>query len=98
MPPRQTKSQLSLRFGCSPVSRSIFAAPTTVCTTSSFAVETKISRSKTLVPKYNVDGTPTVVVNGKYRVTGASAGGYEKLFDVVNFLVAKESAGKPAAK
>ena len=44
-----------------------------------------------LVPQWQIDGTPTVVVAGKYRVTGASAGGYDKVFDVVDFLVAKES-------
>ena len=66
-----------------------------VKTATSFAVETKVTRANQMVKNYNVDGTPTVVVAGKYRVTGTSAGGYDKLFDVVNFLVAKElSAGK----
>jgi len=51
-----------------------------------------VERSKALVPQYGVDGTPTVIVAGKYRITGQSAGGYDKLFDVVNFLVAKEAA------
>lgn len=51
-----------------------------------------VEHAKTLVPKYGVDGTPTVIVAGKYRVTGQSAGGYDKLFDVVDYLVAKESA------
>jgi len=51
-----------------------------------------VERSKTIVPQYAVDGTPTVIVAGKYRVTGQSAGGYDKLFDVVDFLVAKEAA------
>ena len=48
-----------------------------------------------MVPKYGVDGTPSVVVAGKYRVTGQSAGGYDKVFDVVNFLVAREAAAAP---
>ena len=63
-----------------------------VKTATSFAVETKVTRANTLVQRYAVDGTPTMVVNGKYRVTGQSAGGYDKVFDVVNFLVAKELA------
>ena len=57
----------------------------------------KVNRAKQMVPRYGVDGTPTVVVAGKYRVTGGSAGGLDKVFDVVNFLVAKEAAAKKAA-
>jgi thiol:disulfide interchange protein DsbA len=56
-----------------------------------------VERSKQLVPQYGVDGTPTVVVAGKYRVTGQSAGGMDKVFDVVNYLVAKEVAAAKKA-
>lgn len=58
----------------------------------SFAVETKMTRANGMIQHYQVDGTPTIVVNGKYRVTGQSANGYDKVFDVVNFLIAKEAA------
>ena len=51
-----------------------------------------VERSKTLIPQYQVDGTPTIIVAGKYRVTGQSAGGMDKVFDVVNYLVQKETA------
>ena len=61
----------------------------------SLTTNTKVQRSKQMVPKYGVDGTPSVVVAGKYRVTGQSAGGYDKVFDVVNFLVAREAAAAP---
>ncbi len=67
--------------------------------TTSFGVEMKLNRAKQMVPAYGVDGTPTVIVAGKYRINGNSAGGQEKIFDVVNFLVAKEAlARKSAAK
>jgi thiol:disulfide interchange protein DsbA len=62
----------------------------------SFAVDAKIKRSQQLVPRYGVDGTPTVIVAGKYRVTGQSAGAYEKVFEVVDFLVGKEAAALAA--
>ncbi|HWT15715.1 MAG TPA: thiol:disulfide interchange protein DsbA/DsbL [Patescibacteria group bacterium] len=65
--------------------------------TKSFGVEMKINRAKQMVPRYQVDGTPTLVVNGKYRVTGGSAGGADKVFDVVNFLIAKETSAKKVA-
>lgn len=65
--------------------------------TKSFAVEMKLNRAKQMVPRYQVDGTPTVIVAGKYRITGTSAGGQDKVFDVVDFLVAKEAAAKKGA-
>ena len=61
----------------------------------------KIGKSRELVPAYKVDGTPSIVVAGKYRVTGemacaAVASGtpctHAAVFDVVDFLVAKELA------
>ena len=57
----------------------------------SFAVTTKLRRSDSLVRRYRITGVPAMVVNGKY-VTGADlAGGEEPMFEVVNFLIEKES-------
>ena len=57
----------------------------------SFAVQTRLRQSDSLVRRYRITGVPAVVVNGKY-VTGADmAGGEARLFEVVNFLVEKES-------
>lgn len=61
-------------------------------TAQSFAVETKLRRSKTLVPRYGVGATPTMIVNGRYRATGSQAGGFEELLAVVDDLVAREQA------
>lgn len=71
-----------------------------IAASTSFEVESKLSRSLTMVPKFGVDGTPTIIVNGKYRVTAASAGGYPQLIDEVLWLVQKEhdAAAKPAKK
>jgi hypothetical protein len=42
-----------------------------------------------------VDVTPTIVVNGKYRLTTTSAGGsWDKAEQLILFLVHKESAAK----
>jgi thiol:disulfide interchange protein DsbA len=60
----------------------------------SFAVNTKMKRADAQIKAYGVDSTPTLVVNGKYRLTVASAGGVDKLVPLIKFLVAKESAGK----
>lgn len=58
----------------------------------SFEIESKLTRSRTFVPKYGVDGTPTIIINGKYRLTGASAGGYPQMVALVDLLVKKEHA------
>lgn len=67
-----------------------------VAAAKSFAVETKVKRADELTKRYGIDGTPEFVVNGKYRVGPRSAGGYDKIFDVVDFLIAKERAAKKA--
>lgn len=56
----------------------------------SFSVDSKMKAADAEVRDYQVDGTPTVIVNGKYRVTPHSAGGYLETIDVVLFLVAQE--------
>lgn len=66
----------------------------------SMVVESQLARSKDIVPKFGVDGTPTLIVNGKYRITGASAGGYPQLIELVQKLVKQEhdATAKPVAK
>ena len=67
---------------------------TFVQTATSFEVESKLRHANEVVAKYGVDGTPTLIVAGKYRITGESAQGYDKVFAIVNDLVAKEAAAK----
>jgi thiol:disulfide interchange protein DsbA len=58
----------------------------------SFEVESKLARAREIVAKDGIDGTPSIVVQGKYRATGASAGSYEKLVELVDWLVRKAHA------
>ncbi|MFC5741377.1 thiol:disulfide interchange protein DsbA/DsbL [Dyella tabacisoli] len=60
----------------------------------SFAINTKMKRADELVKAYGIQQTPTLVVNGKYRFTVSSAGGYTQSIELANWLVAKEAAGK----
>ena len=53
----------------------------------SFAVDTKIRRSTTMSQRYGVTGTPSVIINGKYRVTAKMAGGHAELIEVIEYLV-----------
>lgn len=64
----------------------------------SFAVDTAIRRDDSLVRAYQIDGTPTLVVNGKYRVTGQAAGGMAQMIEVARFLVAKEAKAAATAR
>ncbi len=59
----------------------------------SFAVDSKIMKAEDLNRRYKITGTPTVIVNGKYVTDVGMAGSEDKLFEVINALVAKE---KPA--
>ena len=66
---------------------------------SSFAVEAKVKRAKTTVPRYGVDSTPTLIVAGKYRIPLRRQGGsYEEMVEVARFLAAREAAAVAAAK
>ena len=56
----------------------------------SFAVESLVRKSILMQQRYGITGTPSVVVNGKYRVTGRLAGGYDNVIPVVMALVEKE--------
>jgi thiol:disulfide interchange protein DsbA len=59
---------------------------------SSFSMDTKIAKAEDLNRRYRITGTPTIVVNGKYVTDVGMAGSEEKLFEVVNALVAKEAS------
>ncbi|MCA1714789.1 MAG: thiol:disulfide interchange protein DsbA/DsbL [Gammaproteobacteria bacterium] len=61
----------------------------------SFAVDGKINRAKQFLQRTGVDGTPMMLVNGKYRV--ATQGGFEKMLATVNKLIAQERAAKGGA-
>ena len=57
----------------------------------SFAMDSKVAKAEDLNRRYKITGTPTIVVNGKYVTDVSMAGSEEKLFEVVNALVAKET-------
>lgn len=60
----------------------------------SFAVNTKMKRADSMIKAYGVDSTPTLIVNGKYRLTAATAGSLDKVVPLIKFLIEKESAAK----
>lgn len=56
----------------------------------SFGVETAINRTEAWLRGARIDSTPTIVVNGKYRLTVSSAGGVNQMFALIDYLVKKE--------
>ena len=62
----------------------------------SFAVESKYRRAVSLTRKSGIDGVPAIIVNGKYRTSATLAGSRERMFKVVDYLIAKEAAAAPA--
>jgi thiol:disulfide interchange protein DsbA len=57
----------------------------------SFAVDVKVRTTEGLIQAYKVDRTPTIIVNGKYRLNVESAGGADALVELVKYLVIKET-------
>lgn len=68
-------------------------------TSGSFAVDARLKKDQLKVQEYGVTGTPTMIVNGKYRVAGSAAvPNFEVLLDIVDFLVAQEAAAAQPAR
>ena len=61
-------------------------------TMSSFAVDAKMKRAGQFIARSGVDGTPSVIVNGKYKVTGK---GFEDTLRITDHLVAQERQSLP---
>ena len=83
--PTDDKESLAAFFERHGVDRSVFEK-----TYDSFAVESLIRKSAVMQKRYGITGTPSVVVNGKYRVTGQLAGSHGNVIAVVRGLVDKE--------
>ena len=60
----------------------------------SFSINTQMKRADDELKALGVDSTPTIVVNGKYRLTPKDAGGLPQTIELVQWLVSKETAGK----
>ena len=61
-------------------------------TWSSFEVAQKLRVAEDLARRYSIANVPTVVVNGKYRTGGSEAGSYPNLLEIIDELIARESA------
>ncbi|MCF7991750.1 MAG: thiol:disulfide interchange protein DsbA/DsbL [Thiohalocapsa sp.] len=57
----------------------------------SFPVDMQVRKSADLVRRYNIDGVPAIVVNGKYLTSASQAGTTDRMFEVIDYLIAEES-------
>jgi thiol:disulfide interchange protein DsbA len=63
-----------------------------LATANSFGINAQVKRADDRVKAWGVTGTPTIIVNGKYRLDVSSAGGFAQTVELVDWLVARESA------
>jgi len=56
----------------------------------SFGVSNAVDQADKRMKQWKVTGVPTLIVNGKYKVSASRAVRTDQLFDVVDFLVEKE--------
>jgi len=65
-----------------------------VATANSFTIGTRMKQADAYIKATGVESTPTLIVNGKYRLTVQSAGDWDKAQQLVLYLVRKESGAK----
>ena len=56
----------------------------------SFSVESGVQRSIVMQGRYALRGVPALIVNGRFLVSGSTAGGYPKVLEVADALIARE--------
>ena len=57
----------------------------------SMSVDVKLRQADDLVRRYRVEGTPAMIINGKYFTDINSAGGVPQMLELINALVAAET-------
>jgi protein dithiol oxidoreductase (disulfide-forming) len=67
-------------------------------TFNSMGVDTRVRQADAQTRMFRVSGTPTMVVNGKYRIDGNMAGSNAAMLDVVDFLLQKDRAAASTAQ
>ncbi|MDC0662259.1 thiol:disulfide interchange protein DsbA/DsbL [Marinobacter sp. SS21] len=61
-------------------------------TFNSFGVNARFQQAQSKVRGARITGVPAMLVNGKYKVSGSTAGGHEQMIQVVDYLIEQERA------
>ncbi len=63
-----------------------------LATSKSFAVDARMRKEQRLVQTYGIRGTPSLVLNGKYRIAAnAAVPSFDVMLDVVDYLISAEA-------
>jgi protein dithiol oxidoreductase (disulfide-forming) len=62
---------------------------------SSFAIDGKMKRAMQLAQQYNIQGVPTVIVDGKFVTSSSDVGTHAQLPGAIDELIAKARAERP---
>jgi len=65
-----------------------------IATANSFSINLEMKRADQQIMAWGVDSTPTIVIDGKWRLTPASTKGAQQAVDLTLYLVNKELAAK----
>ena len=65
-------------------------------TAKSFPVESKMRMGNASIAKWQVRSTPTLVIDGKYRVSPRRGGTFDEMLQVADWLIAREIAAQDA--
>jgi len=55
-------------------------------TFNSFGVDSMLANANQMSGRYETDGVPTIIIDGKYRTKVSLAGGHNELIDLMNYL------------
>lgn len=64
----------------------------------SFAIQNKVQRAIQITRDYQVRGTPSIAVAGKYLTSPSMTGGFDRLFEVVDQLIEMARKEAPGGK
>ena len=53
-------------------------------------VDTKVKQAYVMGQRYKITGVPAVILNGKYMVSGSTAGSFENVTKIIDQLIEKE--------
>ena len=62
--------------------------------TQSFAVNMRMNQGASKLKGYGIQSVPTLIVNGKYRITAEKAGGHTGMLKVAQYLIEQEKAAQ----
>ncbi|CAA0116232.1 Thiol:disulfide interchange protein DsbA [BD1-7 clade bacterium] len=86
-----SESQIQEFFAKHGVDKSTFEK-----TFNSFGVTSQVNLAESRARSYRMQGTPEIVVEGKYRVSPGQAGSQARMLEITDFLIAKEQTARAA--